>query len=690
MPGLPVQTNTLRWALQAMLSDTAYAEGQAWQAWIQAKLDRAPWTDTERQALGAHAVRWATAQSYETGVVLRQALGQTLTEEERATLTSQARRANVARIMQHFLLENTPMSIANVEADVDEHGTEAIEALTGSPFEQALAQVAKEMEAPPYHDPGLGNESLLVKALALIHEGKVQPRGDGSWLVQGKNGTYTVGGGACTCKAGRFGTGKCSHLLATVIMERTLKRLPTPAPPLPFGPTTADERLAAIPPKTAQDAPESTIAPQEDAEVMLDTDEAGGALMDAEDEQSEIAEDTAQEHASPESAGQREARKAREEWRLEQWRQARQEWLDEVHNLQLELRQYQKAIEEGRLVAAPAAAVETPASMGPAPAPSLTLPLRSWHAICADLSKPIPPQCIKQKQQGRQTIDYLAWYTVREILDAYAPGWNSYVRKIQEVTTVIGRSEELKSVKAWVMVYGITIPCAEGLMRRESTGLERENEPIYGDTMTNAEATGFKRCAAKFGIGADLYEKDERDEFIGTALQAEQGVLLKRLRHELTRRHLPARDIMAWLGLQTGARTAAAIPIAALKAYMTTLGIVETDAEPRSEEADTVTGEIAERPVPPPVAETTPPVQAPPPSSPRLETAPTLSTDLTPAQRQQRQEIMKTLGQMGFKGGPLTAYAQPVETLTGLRLVPDQFAEILRQVKDLCASGKRL
>jgi hypothetical protein len=45
---------------------------------------------------------------------------------------------------------------------------------------------------------------------------------------------------------------------------------------------------------------------------------------------------------------------------------------------------------------------------------------------------------------------------------------------------------------------------------REATGTEEEpdeDEKMYGDPSSNAEAMALKRAAAKFGLGLYLYQK---------------------------------------------------------------------------------------------------------------------------------------------------------------------------------------
>jgi len=126
---------------------------------------------------------------------------------------------------------------------------------------------------------------------------------------------------------------------------------------------------------------------------------------------------------------------------------------------------------------------------------------RSIRTIVTDLSRPLPAACIATKtlraKSGKSAqIAYLHWTTVAKVLDAYAPGWQGTVERIERVGT------------ACVITYRLTIPCLEGLIVREATGQEEEEVDGYGDSTSNAEAMAFKRAAAKFGVGRWLYDKD--------------------------------------------------------------------------------------------------------------------------------------------------------------------------------------
>jgi len=120
---------------------------------------------------------------------------------------------------------------------------------------------------------------------------------------------------------------------------------------------------------------------------------------------------------------------------------------------------------------------------------------RGIAAIIADLSCPVNPQRLKQRQQGGRTLDYLPWYQAVRYLDKYAPGWRYEIRSVSQVGETL------------VMTVRITIPCAEGEVWREASALEPLKGSGYGDAATNAESAALRRAAAKFGLCLALYDK---------------------------------------------------------------------------------------------------------------------------------------------------------------------------------------
>jgi len=122
--------------------------------------------------------------------------------------------------------------------------------------------------------------------------------------------------------------------------------------------------------------------------------------------------------------------------------------------------------------------------------------LRLIRAIIEDLSRPVNPQRLKQRQQGGKTLTYCPWYQCVRILDHYAPGWRYEIRSVGQIGDNL------------VMVVRIVIPCAEGEVWREASALEVIEDPKrYGDAVTNAESAALRRAAAKFGLCLNLYDK---------------------------------------------------------------------------------------------------------------------------------------------------------------------------------------
>ncbi|MCI0390326.1 MAG: RAD52 family DNA repair protein [Acidobacteria bacterium] len=130
------------------------------------------------------------------------------------------------------------------------------------------------------------------------------------------------------------------------------------------------------------------------------------------------------------------------------------------------------------------------------PAPIEPAANRPIRAIIADLSKPVNPQRLKQRQQGGRTLDYLPWYQAVRYLDNFASGWRYEIRTVNQVGDNL------------VMTVRITIPCLEGEVWREASALEVIEDPKrYGDAATNCESAALRRAASKFGLCLYLYDK---------------------------------------------------------------------------------------------------------------------------------------------------------------------------------------
>ncbi len=131
----------------------------------------------------------------------------------------------------------------------------------------------------------------------------------------------------------------------------------------------------------------------------------------------------------------------------------------------------------------------------PAKEPFVIKPLRSIQEIIEDLKKPIAQKYLSQRKQGGQNLTYISWYHAIKYLDYYAPGWSYSVTHQQ----VVG--------KVFVLTVSLSIPCTEGVVTRDATGMEELDMKGYGDVSSNAESMALRRAAAKFGLGISLYEK---------------------------------------------------------------------------------------------------------------------------------------------------------------------------------------
>lgn len=116
--------------------------------------------------------------------------------------------------------------------------------------------------------------------------------------------------------------------------------------------------------------------------------------------------------------------------------------------------------------------------------------------IIKDLQKPIPERLLESKRIQGQEIIYCPWYRVQKILDHYTGGLWEY--------EIVERTLTEHRIMLTVRIY---IHAAEGVFYREGTGIERLDVESFGDPQSNAESMAFRRAAAKWGLGLDLYER---------------------------------------------------------------------------------------------------------------------------------------------------------------------------------------
>jgi hypothetical protein len=92
------------------------------------------------------------------------------------------------------------------------------------------------------------------------------------------------------------------------------------------------------------------------------------------------------------------------------------------------------------------------------------------------------------------TVDYIPWFSLCDILDSLAPGWEWSITCDYhgDRTVVIGT---------------LTIHGSDRSISRSATGNEDSNCGSFGDPCSNAEAMAMRRACAKFGIGRYLWVK---------------------------------------------------------------------------------------------------------------------------------------------------------------------------------------
>jgi hypothetical protein len=125
-----------------------------------------------------------------------------------------------------------------------------------------------------------------------------------------------------------------------------------------------------------------------------------------------------------------------------------------------------------------------------------------FSSTLQELRRNVDPKLVKQREGWRdrngnvQTVDYVEWHTVADILDDVAPHWTHTVKDIKEIGDIM-------TVTVAITIDGVT---------REGIGTGNANNEMG---IKKAEHDALKRAAVKFGIARDLYKKEsdviERD-----------------------------------------------------------------------------------------------------------------------------------------------------------------------------------
>jgi len=125
-----------------------------------------------------------------------------------------------------------------------------------------------------------------------------------------------------------------------------------------------------------------------------------------------------------------------------------------------------------------------------------------FSATLQELRRNVDPKLVKQREGWRdrngnvQTVDYVEWHTVADILDDVAPHWTHTVKNIEQIGDIM-------TVTVAITIDGVT---------REGIGTGNAHNEMG---IKKAEHDALKRAAVKFGIARDLYKKEsdviERD-----------------------------------------------------------------------------------------------------------------------------------------------------------------------------------
>jgi len=112
-----------------------------------------------------------------------------------------------------------------------------------------------------------------------------------------------------------------------------------------------------------------------------------------------------------------------------------------------------------------------------------------------ELRKTVDPTLIRHREGRRdrngqsQTVEYVEWHTVADILDEHAPNWGHSIKDIRPIGDII-------TVTVAITIDGVT---------REGVGTGRASSETG---IKKAEHDALKRAAVKFGIARELYKRE--------------------------------------------------------------------------------------------------------------------------------------------------------------------------------------
>jgi len=135
------------------------------------------------------------------------------------------------------------------------------------------------------------------------------------------------------------------------------------------------------------------------------------------------------------------------------------------------------------------------------------LTMETLSDILRKLQAPIPQYLLDKKptfSKGKKTgdADYISWPNLADLLDERV-GIGQWQWEIRDVNQV-GNRLTLTGV--------LTIQGSDKNLTMMATGSEDIDCTGYGDPSSNSEAMAMRRCAAKFGLGRDLWRKGNKSQ----------------------------------------------------------------------------------------------------------------------------------------------------------------------------------
>ncbi|MDJ0583281.1 Rad52/Rad22 family DNA repair protein [Crocosphaera sp.] len=121
--------------------------------------------------------------------------------------------------------------------------------------------------------------------------------------------------------------------------------------------------------------------------------------------------------------------------------------------------------------------------------------------ILRSLAQPVPKKLISYKTLKGNKIDYIAWYDLCDLLDDNCgiDGWEWSVKDVNQISNRL------------TLTGILTIHGDDKSLTRMATGTEDVDCSSYGDPSSNAEAMALRRCCSKFGLGRDLWRKENKN-----------------------------------------------------------------------------------------------------------------------------------------------------------------------------------